>query len=207
MKHYTRDDFSRYYAGAFVRDPVSGKFGQLMFNRHSGGFDLIGEDEIAFPIDYTLLEWPHVRCPQLGYFHLDDGYRFYHASKGQHDGTPKGLNPAVVAIVMPPETRAAFSRTRLKVPMLRPALTIEMATAIVAAQFCTLAYGVDRLLNAPQSVGFALSRDAGLTLGLTKNELIIGLYRGRKACTSSDGRRFRPVGEWAEGITSRHFES
>lgn len=204
MKHYIREDFSRYYAGAFIIDPVTGVLGQLDSGR-DGQFNISTADGRVIPVDYTALEWPHVRCPTLGYLHLDDGYRFYHSSKGPHDGTPKGLNPAVVAVVMPPETRAAFQRTKLKVPLLKPGLTAELAAAIAAPNFVTVPYAVDKLLNSPHAIGFALSRDAGLTLGLSKNELIVGLYRGRKACTSSDGQRFRSVGEWADGITKRHF--
>lgn len=204
MKHYTYEDFRRYYGGAYVFNPQNER--QLGALHHGGnGMYLIVDGEQTVTIDYTQLEWKHVKCPPLGYIHLDDGYRFYHSSKGQHDGVPKGLNPALVNVLMPAETRVAMQRTKLKMPAMRPHLNHELAAAIALPEFVTLDYAVDKLLNAPHAVGYALSKEAGLTLGLKKDEQLVGLYRGRKCCTSRDGYRFVPVADWADGVTERHF--
>lgn len=206
MKHYTAQDFQRYYGGAYVKLD-DGTVGSLMHDRHENGTFIVVDDQGATlaRVRHDQLDWSHVRCPPLGYVHLDDGYRFYHLHKGQHDGTPKGLNPSIVNVSMPAETRAALQRTKLKLPVLKPRLSLEIAKAVLANEFVSIRSAVDKLMNSSHAVGFALSRDAGLTLGLHKHEPIVGLFQGRKACTSRDGIRFTPVAEWAEGVVERHF--
>lgn len=205
MKHYTAEDFRRYYGHAFITNPANEKqVGQMVYGG-DGRFYFSTKEAGNVPLNHELLEWRHVRCPYLGYVHLDDGHRFYHTSKTQIDGTPKGLNPAVVNVVMPMETRVSMQHTKFKMPAMKPALNQEVAQALIAEDFVSLDYAIDKLFNSEHAMGFALSRDAGLTLGLKSNEQLIGLYRGRKACTSRDGKRWTPAGEWAEGIISRHF--
>lgn len=205
MRHYTAEDFRRYYGNAFIIDPKNEKcIGQLVY-AGDGSFVIVSKQYGNVRVDHNLLEWRHVKCPYLGYVHLDDGFRFYHTSKVNHDGTPKGLNPAIVSVVMPPETRVAMQHTKHKMPAMKPQLNEEIAAAVINDDVVSLDYAVDKLLNSEHAMGFALSKDAGLTLGLKANEQLIGLYRGRKACVSRDGKRFIPVGQWAEGVTDRHF--
>lgn len=216
MREYTLDDFVQYYNGAFVLNPTNEKeVLQVHWDRDqegAGGRVLQGlpsgkgAKQRSVALDHTALEWRHVRRPQLGYRHLNDGKALYFLSLGQHEGRPKGLNPHIVTCRMPEETVALWNYgLTIQQPSFNKTLNIDIAQEAHFPSYVSRKYAINALVNEPAAIGFALSCDAAITLGTTEHEQFVGLFKGRKVSGAGADGRFHAVNPSWEGIVTRHF--
>ena len=213
MKEYTLQDFVSYYRNTYVRHPdnlkIIGKLCTLR-NTHELKF-WCGENDpseeelrLAPNIDYTKLEWEHVKRPILGYRHFNNGsqlyYYFSHRSNMQRS---RGLHENILGSEEPNQFTSAVLCSKFPYEPRNFLLNKESAEELFYPNFVSIQKAVYLLEKDKRAMGFAINHDMAITLGVSAETPFLLLYNGTMIATSLDGAAWTTFNPDFEGIISR----
>ena len=190
MHKYTRDDFMGYYGRSFLLHPTKNTI-----------VTLVGAgpqpDEVALSdnsfVKLQDLDWKHVQTPRLGYRTWKDGRALYHVVRHAGRRREKGVMPAAIVIDVPYPVSAVASQLGAAAAdevMLNKQLTKGLAEQLFNPTFTSMRDAVDGILNKPHAIGYALSNDWAVSLGLYKDTPLVLHFKGARVASSVDGRRW-----------------
>lgn len=191
------EDFAaRYYAGAWVISPETGKLCQVVdFSRETNNIVLSNEQQENHRCKFKLFTWDNVKIPSLGYRHVDDDgsmILFFSLKTGRI--TQKGMSGRTMNVTWIPEVTRIIERMYgmglaqyeyISNKYRRVGIDWPAMKAIHNPRFLSLSDAVRTLRDNKQSMGFALHSDVAVTLGENCNYVLH--YCGLAFATSDDG--------------------
>lgn len=191
MHHYAMADFLSYYTGSWLLHPKTGAVVRVIRDDPENRQTHVRlSDKTSVPL--SELDWKHVQTPRLGYRCLEGGRLLYYVSRRASRIREKGVTPAAIVIDVP-NVVASIAGVLGYVDTLskHAALGDKLAPAIFNPEFVTLKDAMKALKSKKHAIGFALSNDWAVTLGLHKENPFLLSYKNARVGSSMDGESWK----------------
>jgi hypothetical protein len=182
MQHYNLEDFIRYYNNSFILHPKTGEVVSVK-GRTTDRRGVMLSNGTSVTLEE--LDWLHVQTPRLGYRHTNGGALLFHANRHAGRHTEKGITLAAVVVEVPGVVKSLLKLIGAKDKT--AALDHLTAALLHSPRFCRLVDAIKALKEDKNAVGFALSHDWAVTLGLHKGQEFLLHFKGLRVARSSDG--------------------
>lgn len=184
MELYTLNDVIRYYHGSWILNPNDGQLYQVTDRAIPNNHIHLMSKKGNTSVDYSILDWSHMRCPPLGYRTDPSGRFVWYATKRPLRTTTKGLNNNTVRLQIPPSCAEYMESINYKY-----GARVDEASAneIHNPTFIPMEEAVKRLVEDPKATGFALNPSWAVTIGSLEGEEFQLHFKGLYVAHSPDG--------------------
>lgn len=206
MNHYNVQDFLRYYGNSFMLHPHTGETFRVYAQDPNNPNCIITDKKDSVRLED--LDWKHVQTPDaLGYRGLLDGKALYYITRKAGRRTRKGVTPEAIMIGIPTTVRALAQEIGAMADIEKHAILQDwIAKAIFKPEFMSMAAAVDALCTKKHTLGFALSPNWAITLGLYKDEPLLLHFKNIRVAGGKDGRTWKFYDKDAESLFSQYLK-
>lgn len=193
MQHYAIEDFLTYYKGSYILHPVTDHILSVQ-GKQDDKVQVynLSSKETEF-LDLKDLDWKHVATPTLGYRGFNNGQRLYYLTRHAGRRTQKGVTPSAISIHVPEIISQLSFELRHGDGAINDASleNNDLVRALYSPQFTPLNAAVEALQNEQLALGFALSRNWAVSLGMYKDSLYLLHFKNLRVGGSQDGRQWK----------------
>jgi hypothetical protein len=206
MQHYSVEDFLTYFGTSWFLHPNTGEVVQAV------GRDREDPERIILStkekVKLSELDWKHVAVPILGYRSLFDGKALYYIARRAGRRTQKGVTPHAITITIPPIIRELASECGWCDDVRKHATLDDRVSKLIwKPEYVSLADAINNLKNKKHAIGYALSPNWAVTLGLYKDEPFLLHFKNLRVGGSKDGETFTFYDKDSEKLFNQFMEA
>lgn len=202
MHNYDLADFLQYYTGAHILHPRNDTVVKVVGqDRNNPGYVLFSDKTSA-----TLqeIDWKHVQTPPLGYRHLMDGKFLGYVQRRAGRRAEKGVTPSAITIEVVGVVAQLANAIGVGADVMKHAvLDDKLASNIFHPEFKTVEEAVNLLTTKKHALGYAISNDWAVTLGLFASAPFLLHFKNARVAGSKDGKAWKWDDEDAQFVYER----